>query len=116
MTPRPDWPRRHPALRLPDLTPRRRLWLLVVGWLLILLGIVGIFLPILQGFLFLALGAATLSLVSESMLWGLRWLMRPCPRAWRATLRLRRRMLRQVGESEEGKETEGGGRPEDPNV
>lgn len=101
MARRSDWPRRHPTLRLPDLTPRRRLWLLVVGWFLMLLGVVGLFLPILQGFLFLGLGAATLSLVSESMLWGLRWLMRPCPRAWRATLRLRRRLLRKIGEGDQ---------------
>lgn len=85
------------VLQLPDLTPRRRLGLLVVGWLLIVLGVLGLFLPILQGALFLALGAATLSLVSERILWSLRWLMRPCPRAWRLTLRMRRRLLRRVG-------------------
>ncbi len=105
MVRRSEWLRRNPALHLPDLTPRRRLWLLVVGWFLMLLGVVGLFLPILQGFLFLALGAATLSLVSESMLWGLRWLMGPCPRAWRAILRVRRRLLREVGGS--GRKDEG---------
>lgn len=86
--------RRRRVLDLPDLAPQWRLAFLVVGWLLVLLGVVGLFLPILQGFLFLAFGAATLSLVSEHILRGLRWLMGPCPRAWRATLRMRRRLLK----------------------
>lgn len=42
-----------------------RHWIIIgVGWVFILLGIAGLFLPILQGILFLAIGAAILA--SES--------------------------------------------------
>ena len=42
----------------------RRIALLVTGWLFIVLGIAGLFLPILQGILFLLVGLALLSLGS----------------------------------------------------
>jgi uncharacterized membrane protein YbaN (DUF454 family) len=58
--------------RLPDedtLPARRRprwkrLLILIVGWFFIFLGILGLFLPILQGILFLAIGSYMLSLES----------------------------------------------------
>lgn len=61
---------------------RRRPWLarmaiLVFGWAFIVLGILGLFLPILQGILFLAIGGMLLSMES--------------PRAQRIMDRLRRR-------------------------
>ena len=43
----------------------RRIAILVVAWLFILLGFVGLFLPFLQGFLFLFVGALLLSRESE---------------------------------------------------
>lgn len=43
----------------------RRLAAFIVGSLLIALGIVGIFLPFLQGFLLIALGLSVMSLASE---------------------------------------------------
>jgi uncharacterized protein (TIGR02611 family) len=39
----------------------KRLLVLVVGWAFILLGIIGLFLPILQGFLFIFIGLIILS-------------------------------------------------------
>jgi len=58
--------------RLPDeerLPARRRprwkrLLILIAGWFFIFLGILGLFLPILQGILFLAIGSYLLSLES----------------------------------------------------
>ena len=47
-------------------------WLLMaLGWLLVILGVLGLFLPFLQGVLFITLGAALLSRVSPRMKrWG----------------------------------------------
>ena len=41
--------------------PAKRILILIVGWLFILLGIVGLFLPILQGLLFILIGLIILS-------------------------------------------------------
>ena len=49
----------------------RRVVVLVVGWLLIAFGVVGLFLPILQGVLFILLGLYVLSRESET---AHRWL------------------------------------------
>jgi uncharacterized protein len=54
-------------LELPPLPRRVRLALMVVGSFLVLLGFVGLFLPFLQGILFLVLGVALLSLASETV-------------------------------------------------
>jgi len=43
----------------------QRVAVLILGWLLIVLGVVGLFLPVLQGFLFLALGLFVLSRESK---------------------------------------------------
>jgi uncharacterized membrane protein YbaN (DUF454 family) len=51
----------------------RRITVLVLGWALIGLGIVGLFLPILQGVLFIFLGLYVLSRESET---ARRWLHR----------------------------------------
>jgi uncharacterized protein len=45
----------------------KRLALTIGGWALVALGIVGLFLPVLQGILFLAAGLVLLSLVSPRM-------------------------------------------------
>jgi hypothetical protein len=72
------------------------LWLrmgtLVVGWILIVIGIAGLFLPILQGGLSLILGFALLSIASPTVHLWLRSLMGRWPRAWRRLEKLRRRM------------------------
>jgi uncharacterized membrane protein YbaN (DUF454 family) len=43
----------------------KRVGLLIIGWLFIALGILGLFLPFLQGILFLLIGLAILSSRSE---------------------------------------------------
>ena len=51
----------------------RRVAVLVLGWILIVFGIVGLFLPVLQGVLFILLGLYVLSRESET---ARRWLHR----------------------------------------
>ena len=51
----------------------KRIVVLVIGWLLIAFGVVGLFLPILQGVLFIMLGLLVLSGESET---AHRWLQR----------------------------------------
>jgi len=51
----------------------KRIFALVIGWLLIAFGVVGLFLPILQGVLFIMLGLLVLSRESET---AHRWLQR----------------------------------------
>ncbi len=45
----------------------KKIGLLIIGWLFIVLGIVGLFLPILQGFLFILIGLGILSSRSETI-------------------------------------------------
>jgi uncharacterized protein len=51
----------------------KRIGLLIVGWAFILLGILGLFLPILQGVLFLIIG---LIILSSEYVWAHRLLQR----------------------------------------
>jgi len=74
------------------------LWLRIVvnfvGWLLIVIGILGLFLPVLQGGLSLALGFALLSIGSQTIhLWLRSWMGR-WPRLWRRMEKLRRGLHR----------------------
>ena len=92
LPPEDPWaPRKFP--HLPPLSSTARILLLILGWVLIALGLLGLLLPGLQGIATLALGAAALSLVSRTSLNVLRWTLRPWPRAWRFVLRIRRRVL-----------------------
>jgi uncharacterized membrane protein YbaN (DUF454 family) len=43
----------------------KKIGLLIIGWLFIVLGIIGLFLPFLQGILFILIGLAILSSRSE---------------------------------------------------
>ena len=70
----------------------KRLLLLFVGWTLLLLGVIGLVLPVLQGWLMIFTGAAVLSLVSEMAYEALRWAFQRWPRGWRRVSKLRRRM------------------------
>ena len=45
----------------------KRIGLLIIGWFFIALGILGLFLPILQGILFILIGLAILSSRSETI-------------------------------------------------
>ena len=49
----------------------KRVLVLLVGWLCILVGIVGLFLPILQGILFIVIG---LIVLSSEYAWARHWL------------------------------------------
>lgn len=91
-----------PRLRLPrELRPRFQrlplpLWLRVlvlsVGWFCILLGIAGIFLPVLQGGLLLAIGFALLSIGSQSVHLWTRRLFGRWPGLWKRLEKLRRKI------------------------
>jgi len=76
--------------QLPPLPLAVRLALLAVGWLLIALGVAGLFLPVLQGGLFLLAGAALVSLVSQRVHRRLRGLFARWPRGWRSLEKFRR--------------------------
>lgn len=81
-------------LRLPKLATGTKVFLLFAGWFLILLGLLGLVLPVLQGVLFLALGAALLSLVSSTIYNLLRRAFARWPRGWRKLLSVRQRVHR----------------------
>ena len=69
-----------------------RISVITLGWLLILLGIVGLFLPILQGGLMLALGFALLSIGSQTIHLWFRSFMGRWPRIWKRVEKLRRKI------------------------
>ena len=56
--------KRNAKRRAPGGSAIRRLILTAAGWTFIVLGVLGLFLPVLQGILFLAVGTVLLSLVS----------------------------------------------------
>jgi uncharacterized membrane protein YbaN (DUF454 family) len=87
MEPRPA---RRPRPHLPPLPLWIRGLLWVVGWLFLLLGVAGLFLPVLQGGLFLVIGAAIISLVSRRVHQWLRSSFGNWPRAWKRVERFRR--------------------------
>jgi hypothetical protein len=68
----------------------------VVGWLLVVLGVLGLFLPVLQGVLLLTAGFAVLSIASQTFHGFLRERFRRYPRAWRQLERLRRALERRL--------------------
>lgn len=81
---------------MPELAPWMRLAVFVAGWILVLVGIAGLFLPVLQGWLTIFLGAAVLSLVSEGMFGMLRKVLRRWPKGWQKVLHFRRRANRRL--------------------
>lgn len=88
-----DSPRPARITDQPELPFTTRVLLVLLGWLLIALGVVGGLLPVLQGWIFFLAGAALLSLVSDTAMRSLRWTFRPWPRGWRRVLRFRRRVI-----------------------
>lgn len=72
----------------------RRILILIVGWFFLILGVIGLFLPILQGFLFLAMGLAILSKESETANRILKWLKRKYPQPYARFILLKRKILR----------------------
>jgi hypothetical protein len=90
-------PRR--TLRLPKLRPLSlgvRITLHVLGWLLAVIGVAGLFLPVLPGGLAIAAGLAVLSVASRSLHQWLRPKFRRWPRGWRRLERFRRRLHRRL--------------------
>lgn len=92
------------AAQPPRRSRLRRIALTVVGWLFLVLGVLGLFLPVLQGFLFLAVGLVVLSQVSPRVQRLEAWLRLRSPRVdrtlhlgekyfrlWRGRLARRRR-------------------------
>jgi hypothetical protein len=67
-----------------------RVLVLTAGWVLIVVGIAGLFLPILQGGLSLAIGFALLSIASQTVHLKLRAWMGRWPGLWRRLEKLRR--------------------------
>ncbi|MGZ3495145.1 MAG: PGPGW domain-containing protein [Thermodesulfobacteriota bacterium] len=71
----------------------KRTGLLVLGWFFVVLGIIGLFLPILQGILFILIGLAILSSRSETIKRLLKHLEKRYPQyhekieVWRERLR-----------------------------
>lgn len=88
----------HEAEPLEPLPRKTRLLLWVFGTALVFLGVLGLFLPILQGVLFLILGAALLSVASQGFFRRLQRGLRRWPklaaRVDRARIRLHRRFGR----------------------
>jgi uncharacterized membrane protein YbaN (DUF454 family) len=64
----------------------KRIVVLVIGWLLIAFGVIGLFLPVLQGVLFILLGLWVLSTESET---AHRWLEHARKRHPRADAKLK---------------------------
>jgi uncharacterized membrane protein YbaN (DUF454 family) len=71
----------------------KRFFKLALGWGLLLLGIVGLFLPILQGMLLIFLGVALLSTQSEWVRRGLESLRARFPRQAAKLRRLKENLL-----------------------
>jgi uncharacterized membrane protein YbaN (DUF454 family) len=71
----------------------KKIGLLIIGWTFIGLGILGLFLPILQGILFIMIGLAILSSRSKTIRRFLKYLEKRYPRqyqrvvAWRLKIR-----------------------------
>ena len=83
----------HPPSHLPTAW---RLFFLVAGWLLVLVGLAGLALPGIQGVFTILLGAALLSVASESAYWLLRAAFRRWPGGWRRVEKGRRRIYRRI--------------------
>jgi hypothetical protein len=69
-----------------------RIAVLTLGWICVVLGVVGLFLPILQGGLFLAIGFALLSLASQWVHLKLRRIFGRWPGIWKRLERFRRKI------------------------
>lgn len=69
-----------------------RVTVLGAGWFLVLFGLVGMFLPVVQGALSLILGLALLSAASQTVHLKLRSLFGRWPQTWKRLERLRRRL------------------------
>ena len=92
----PDETEEH-HVHIPDLPLRIRIALLIVGWLVVILGLAGLLLPGLQGILLLMLGAAILSVASDTVHRSLERLLERRPRIRDRLNDLRSRLRRKLG-------------------
>lgn len=75
----------------------KRTLIIAAGVIFILIGLVGLVLPFLQGFLFLAIGAVLLSIVSPAIRTWIEAHTRPYPRIHRFVERTQKWIIRIVG-------------------
>ncbi|HET9768685.1 MAG TPA: PGPGW domain-containing protein [Thermoanaerobaculia bacterium] len=73
-----------------------RIFFIISGWVMVLVGIAGLALPGIQGVLTIVLGGALLSVASETAYWVLRWLFQRWPGGWRRVERMRRKLYRWI--------------------
>lgn len=93
---RPDETEEH-HIHIPDLSLRIRITLLIAGWFVVILGLAGLLLPGLQGILLLMLGAAILSVASDTVHRGLEKLLEKRPRIRERLNDLRSKLHRKLG-------------------
>lgn len=93
---KPDEAEEH-HVHIPDLSLRIRIALLIAGWLVVILGLAGLLLPGLQGILLLMLGAAILSVASDTVHRGLERILEGRPRIRDRLNEFRRRLHRRLG-------------------
>jgi uncharacterized membrane protein YbaN (DUF454 family) len=72
----------------------KRILKLIVGWFFLVLGVIGLFLPILQGFLFIAIGLVILSEESEIAKRWLTWLKRKYPQPYARFTLFKRKLFK----------------------
>ena len=87
-------------LHLPELSIRVRITFMILGWLMVLLGVVGIFLPVLQGFAFIFIGLVMLSIASERVHGWLERLLHRRPTIQQRYQRLRHRFHLKFGKKD----------------
>lgn len=73
-----------------------RIFFLVTGWILLLVGIAGLALPGIQGILTILLGLVLIGLVSQAVHRLLERLMKPWPRAWERMESMRRKIFEKL--------------------
>ena len=73
-----------------------RIFFIISGWVMVLVGIAGLALPGIQGVLTIVLGGALLSVASETAYWVMRWMLQRWPWGWRKVERTRRRLYRRI--------------------
>ncbi|OGG50743.1 hypothetical protein A2763_02355 [Candidatus Kaiserbacteria bacterium RIFCSPHIGHO2_01_FULL_54_36] len=79
----------------------KRILLIAAAVIFIILGLIGLALPFLQGFLFLFIGVALLSLVSKRMREWLEVHTRRYPRAHKFVERIHAWMMKNIGDAGE---------------
>lgn len=84
-------------IQLPPLPLRARIPLLALGWLLLVLGVPGLFLPGLQGILMIVVGLALASLGSDTVHRFLERRLQRHPRLWERLERLRHSLHSRFG-------------------